>query len=423
MTVPERGENCEWDSELQGFGVRVQPGGHKTYIVRYRTKDANRTQRKMVLCPTSHATPEKAKQLARDVFLAVAAGGDPAAERSKKKAAGNEVTLEQMFKARVAYMKSKNLAITSEVERVLLKAKHNAADFMGKDRPPSSITPDDVIKFVKKHFDEGNRGAADKARSYLSATFSWAISSANDYTVKERKDWGVKHNPAADVAKDSGASGTRNRALQANEIKILWDACQGGNVGFSEGTEVLLRLIIACGQRVQESLRVEGKEIDLDKKVWAMPKEKTKGQTRDHGIPLPDIIIPDLRRLKEKYGDGYLFPARSDSAIEILGAVSISHAVRRTFESKNRKALLPIEPFQPRDLRRTWKSRAGDGARVDRETRDIIQQHSKSDTGSKHYDWADYLPQMREGMEKWNAWLETVINSDPPTSAALDIAA
>jgi integrase len=416
LKSPERGDTCIWDSELQGFGVRAQ-GDKKTYVVRYRTKDAERKQRKLTLCPTSHATPEKARQLARDVFLAVAAGQDPAAERSKKKN-NDDVTLEELFKARVAYMRSQNIAMTDEVERVLLKAKHNAADFMGRTRPPSSVTPDDIIKFVSKHYNEGKRGAADKARSYLAATFSWAITSANDYTVKERKDWGVKHNPAADVAKDTGATGVRNRALAAEEIKVVWDGCQGGNIGFSEGTEVCLRMIIACGQRVQETLRIEGKEIDLDKKIWTMPKEKTKGRKREHIVPLPDIIIPDLRRLKEKYGDGYLFPSRSDSEIEIIGNVAISHAVRRAFESKS----LTIDKFQPRDLRRTWKSRSHD-AGVDRFTRDLIQQHAKSDTGSKHYDWADYLPQMRDAMNKWSAWLETVLNPEPPASAPLDIAA
>lgn len=60
--------------------------------------------------------------------------------------------------------------------------------------------------------------------------------------------------------------------------------------------------------------------------------------------------------------------------------------------------------FQTRDLRRTWKSRAAD-AGVDRFTRDLIQQHAMGDTGSRHYDRADYLQQMRAAMTKWSDWL------------------
>ena len=64
--------------------------------------------------------------------------------------------------------------------------------------------------------------------------------------------------------------------------------------------------------------------------------------------------------------------------------------------------------FQTRDIRRTWKSRAGEIG-ISKEMRDLIQQHAKNDTGSVHYDWADYLPQMRAAMDKWADWLAAVV--------------
>lgn len=48
-------------------------------------------------------------------------------------------------------------------------------------------------------------------------------------------------------------------------------------------------------------------------------------------------------------------------------------------------------------------------AGIDRFIRDVIQQHTNQDTGSKSYDRADYLPQMREAMYKWEKWLDVVI--------------
>ena len=72
-----------------------------------------------------------------------------------------------------------------------------------------------------------------------------------------------------------------------------------------------------------------------------------------------------------------------------------------------------MEAFQTRDLRRTWKSRAAD-AGVDRFTRDLIQQHAMGDTGSKHYDRADYLGQTRAAMAKWNDWLGSVLSERTP---------
>src|SRR5690606_16691840 len=121
----------------------------------------------------------------------------------------------------------------------------NAADFIGRHKHPSEVTPDDIIRFVAKHYKDGYRGAADKARGYLAAAFEWAIKAANDYTVEARKDWGITVNPVSAVAKDHGAIGVRDRNLSADELYHLWAATTDGNGGMSRQIEVCIRLIIA----------------------------------------------------------------------------------------------------------------------------------------------------------------------------------
>lgn len=78
-TAPGTSDTFLWDTEVRGFGVRIQPSGSKTFMVRYRTQDG--TQRKQKLGRTSDITPDKARDLARKVFTAVAEGKDPLAER------------------------------------------------------------------------------------------------------------------------------------------------------------------------------------------------------------------------------------------------------------------------------------------------------------------------------------------------------
>ena len=123
-------------------------------------------------------------------------------------------------------------------------------------------------------------------------------------------------------------AGLRDRNLSAEEIKVVWDACQDCNAGMSDEIEVCVRTIIACGQRVQETLRMNGEEVDIDKALWKIPAHKTKGKKRDHTIPLPAIIIPDLRKLKEKHGDGPLFRARSGSVEEVIDAVGLTEKAK-----------------------------------------------------------------------------------------------
>lgn len=389
-----------WDTELPGFGVRCTPTGRKTYLARYRTKEG--TQRKQVIGRTCDMPPDKARELARKVFTQVAEGSDPMAQRRTAKP-DSAKTVEAMFKGYVAHMKGKGQVSATEVERCLLIAANNAADALGRTRPAAAITADDVVGYIASIFQAGHRGAADKHRGYVSSAFGWAIRSANDYTVEHRQDWGIKHNPVADVAKDAGARNTRDRNLSASELHRLWIGTRPGAAHFSLETAAAIRVMIACGQRVQETLRLDGCEVDLEAKLWRMPAHKTKGGKDPHTIPLPDIILSDLELLKSIHGDGPLFPGRFGAGV--MHHTSVMQALERWYEAEK------VAPFQTRDLRRTWKSRAHD-AGADRFTRDLIQQHSQNDTGTKHYDRAVYLPQMREAMAKWSQWLERV--ASPP---------
>jgi hypothetical protein len=88
-----------WDDEVRGFGLRVEPSGTKTYLVRYRWGGAlsatspDGDGRHVVL------TPEEARREARIQLAKVAQGNDPAAERSAKR---KELTVAQLVERYVA---------------------------------------------------------------------------------------------------------------------------------------------------------------------------------------------------------------------------------------------------------------------------------------------------------------------------------
>lgn len=312
-------------------------------------------------------------------------------------------TVEALFKGYVASMKAKGKSSWPEVERVLLLCENCAADDLGRTRLASAIDADDVVEHVARYYRKGSKSSADKARVYIVSAFNWAIMSARDYTDENRRDFGIKFNPALMVPRDDDATNTRDRTLSAEEIRQLWNAAHAKGDNFTLETAACVRLLLACGQRVRETLRIEAEEIDLENKLWNMPTHKTKLQLRPHIIPLPQQAVDVLRELMKKHPKGWLFPSRGDAKGEIIHDSSIMQAIERWYTDNN------VPPLQTRDLRRTWKSRAGDGARISKEDRDLIQQHTNKDTGSKNYDRADYLPQMREAMKKWEDWLDETI--------------
>lgn len=73
--------------------------------------------------------------------------------------------------------------------------------------------------------------------------------------------------------------------------------------------------------------------------------------------------------------------------------------------------LSSIEKNYTQRLRRTFKTLAGN-AEISKEIRDRLQNHSLQDVSSKHHDKYDYLKEKREAMDKWNDYLNNVLDKD-----------
>jgi hypothetical protein len=89
-----------WDDELRGFGLRIEPSGTMTYLVRYRCGGGRSAPlRQMVIGRHGVLTPEEARKEARIQLARVAQGDDPAGERSAKR---KEFTVRHLVERYVA---------------------------------------------------------------------------------------------------------------------------------------------------------------------------------------------------------------------------------------------------------------------------------------------------------------------------------
>ena len=79
--VPETSLYRVWDSELRGFGLRVSPGGTKTYFVAYRADGGGRraAQKEYTVGRHGALIPDQARTKAAQLLSAVQLGGDPQA--------------------------------------------------------------------------------------------------------------------------------------------------------------------------------------------------------------------------------------------------------------------------------------------------------------------------------------------------------
>jgi hypothetical protein len=86
---PRESPYFQWDGQLKGLGARIDPSGAKTFVVRYRPKafGPNGPKRFITIGRYGVLTAEQARDRAREILGAVAAGEDPAADLAYKRSA------------------------------------------------------------------------------------------------------------------------------------------------------------------------------------------------------------------------------------------------------------------------------------------------------------------------------------------------
>jgi len=106
---------------------------------------------------------------------------------------------------------------------------------------------------------------------------------------------------------------------------------------------------------------------------------------------------------------GWFFPSATDPT------KPVSHGTLYSFMWRQReREVIPV--VTNRDLRRTWKTLAGQ-AGLSKEIRDRLQNHTLQDVSSKSYDRWNYMPEKRTAVKKWNAFVQAMLNKKRPKAA------
>ena len=146
---PESARYIIWDSELVGFGLRVEPTGRKTFIARYRAGGGRSgTLRQATIGRYGTLTPDDARTLARKTLGAAASGGDPVGEKKKDRQPGITVSqvcdwyLEQAEAGRILGRKGRPIkASTIAMDRSRIQT--HVKPLIGK-KPIRSLTTHDI---------------------------------------------------------------------------------------------------------------------------------------------------------------------------------------------------------------------------------------------------------------------------------------
>ena len=324
LKLADRVETVFWDPELKGFGVRMQRGGVKSYILHYRAGHGRGAPlRKLTIGRHgSPWTPKTARDEAKRLLGLVAHGVDPAADKMARKQAPTMAELAERFLAE--HVEAKRKASTAiEYRRLLDKIILPA---LGK-RKVADVTRADVTKL--HHANRAAPYQANRVLAVLSKLFNLA----------ER--WGLRpdhSNPCRHIEKFDERK--RERMLSPAELARLGDTL--GTYDGSPYTVAAVKLLVFTGARLGEVLGLRWEWIDFERAEARLPDSKSGAKT----LHLPPPALAVLGELPRLDGNPHVIAGAKEGAA-LVNLEKPWRAIRRMAE---------LEDVRLHDLRHAFAS-------------------------------------------------------------------
>lgn len=397
------------DEGKAGFGVKVSPKGQVSFIFRYKTPQGRDVP--MVLGYYPETSLKDARQLWAKWRAVYDSGRDPQivleeelaaeetqrrileAQRKREAMNGN---IRQLIEVYIADLKANKKRSWAEVERALIV---NVYPVIHESTKAKDITAEDIKNVLANIIARDKLIAANRIRAYLSAAFTFGIHWDNDAKRHfEELRFGIQSNPVRDVPKPEKAEQARDRNLSAAEVKQLWEALDQTKM-HSKVVRAIRLLFALGGQRIEEVLELTTNDIDFQNQFVTL-RDTKNGST--HVVPFGDTAKELLKAsIEEADQEGALFgKVRGEQGL--MPYTTLTRAINRLCPK------VGLEPFVPKDIRRTVKTLMG-FAGIRKEDRDKFQNHAMTDVSSRHYDRYDYLAEKRQVMLVWDDYLKTVL--------------
>src|SRR5215831_11960737 len=177
---PATGQTVLWDSAITGLGVRILPGGSKTFWFQYRPQHGKRTpsgaimSRAVRIGTWPSISLADARKRAHDLAGQVARGQNPAAEREETQRRACS-TLRTLLAADGPY--HRELEEREIVSRKVIMSGLNRglAKLMSMD--VADLTRADFVAAIAAVKAAGKPGAAAELRKYCRGFLEWCVSS------------------------------------------------------------------------------------------------------------------------------------------------------------------------------------------------------------------------------------------------------
>ncbi len=380
LPIPKSGQNFVWDSELTGFGVRLNPAG-RTYILQARV---NGVSRRVSLGRHGVITAEEARKKAQKQLGKMLDGKDPAIE--KKRVEAFSLTLRQLADK---YIEAHHDLKPSSIAGI---NKHvNRSFFAWTDRPAIEITRDKVATRFRE-LTERSAAQANQAFRILRALLNYA-------RVAYRSDNRPMflENPVSIISDAKLWNHVRPRSarIPTDKVGIVWNTLQAlrktpEQTRISRTLADVVSFLILTGARLGEATQLTWDRVNLEEGWWYLPDPKNRNPVK---FPLSRLA---REILEGRPGENqYVFPTRSGG----------SH-VSQAFGVLEMVSQAAGDHLTAQDMRRTFRAIAGECGIELWRTKLLMNHKLSGDVTINSYTEASDLTYLSPEINKIAAWIE-----------------
>jgi len=336
---------CLSDSEVRGFRLIVTPKGTKRFVVSYQRDNGKSSMMAIGSYPT--LTVDEAREAAREVLGTVRKGIDPVKAKKELREAPAVIDLYRLYVddyAQSQALREKTVKDARSVLQPALKAIGNEKVAEVTKAQIRKLHGDVRAAGIKN----GNKGVyrANRLLAALSKMFSLGI----------ERGW-LENNPCKGLKKFP--EDQRRRYLDEDEVARLFAACQAYVEQRPENHFALeavqaIQLLLYTGSRLQEVLKAEWGQFDLERGVWEKPSSHTKTKIQQW-MELEGPALDLLRGMSASARDSrFLFPGQPKKGQTAFDEGKPRADLKKPWEWIKREA--GLEGVRLHDIRRTTAS-------------------------------------------------------------------
>jgi len=390
-----------WDDELSGFGVKVTPGGVKTFVYQYRLGGrGSKTKRWTIGKLGSPWTPTTARTEAERLGRLVDQGVDPIEERQRREREAATLGFTAYVETFAeGYLEPEWGDSWRQAKRQL---EMHAVPILG-DTPLPAIKVSDLNPV----FDalRGRPALQKNVHAVLRKLFNWA---------DKRDD--IDGSPMAKMDVPPGVK-RRKRILSPDEIVAVWRA----SYSLDDPRGAMVRLLLITLQRRSEVAGLVWSEVSQSGRSWVLPGERAKNG-EDHLVPLSDLAVAELDAIGWKRrglvlpSSTGITPVSNFSKTKIALDEAMLPILQELADAKadslgDDRHEVKLTPWRIHDLRRTGTTNLQALGFPIEVTERVINHHQGGETSGIRavYNLYEYAPEKTNALQAWGMYLDQLI--------------